>query len=236
MVDPDDEDQVEIASEYTVIAKDFAPGDSAYFALPEGTVFALRGTTADDQVLDIAFDFQTDGGSQRELVAEADIDLVANVLQISDGGASEVLGTARIQQATMEEVSSEATQPIAGTTSDDRFTGRVVDDDIDGLAGQDTIVYAATRSGVDEAVRADGAVNVTLLDSGTRDTLVSVERVELFDGVYLYDLPDTGVPFTTGSIRPPLPARRTKGDCGSGPTPGLRASGTGRCRRPSSAV
>ncbi|MEM9063823.1 MAG: DUF4214 domain-containing protein [Pseudomonadota bacterium] len=75
---------------------------------------------------------------------------------------------------------------LEGGLGDDTLDGGPGDDSLDGGAGTDTVLYAVTRSDLVERVLEGGRIQVTAPD-GT-DTLGGVERVELSDGTYLYDL------------------------------------------------
>ncbi len=58
---------------------------------------------------------------------------------------------------------------------------------IDGLQGRDTVVYGKFRSDVSQTWNDNGTISVHKYEGHT-DLLVNVERVELVDGVYIYDI------------------------------------------------
>ncbi len=90
-------------------------------------------------------------------------------------------------------------QRIEGTPTDDVLSisvsgtgdagalGGNGNDTIDGLEGRDTVIYDLNRADIVEAVINPGQVSV-VISGGQTDELNSIERIELGDGAYLYDV------------------------------------------------
>ncbi|MGF1503089.1 MAG: DUF4214 domain-containing protein [Paracoccaceae bacterium] len=71
--------------------------------------------------------------------------------------------------------------------ADDTILGSAGSDSIDGGLGTDRVSYAASRAEVAPLIDVTGAVIVSKPD-GTIDRLESVERIDLTDGDFIYDL------------------------------------------------
>lgn len=76
---------------------------------------------------------------------------------------------------------------IYGLAGNDIFRGSEGSDLIDGGAGMDSVVYGEARALVMPSLQPNGTVLVTK-ENGAVDHLFSIERIELADGAYLYDL------------------------------------------------
>ncbi|GMG82471.1 hypothetical protein LNKW23_16840 [Paralimibaculum aggregatum] len=173
--------------EFDLIATDVTAGDTISFDLPEGEPFRIVASTEGTETFDSVFFFQ---GSRADgsVIATADLDVSGQLVQVSDGGATVVsLGTVSLEQTSTETVSAGSNAPIIGTLADDVLSGVFGDDLVRGNAGSDTMVYDLERGGVEETLDATGRVKVRL-ENGEVDTLLSIERVALTDGTYLYDL------------------------------------------------
>ncbi|MEM7496692.1 MAG: ELWxxDGT repeat protein [Pseudomonadota bacterium] len=76
------------------------------------------------------------------------------------------------------------------TPGDDTVDNTPADDEFDGLGGRDTIVYDANREDVTETLGFGGRVTIEVGDE--TDMLENIERVELNDGAYIFDISDNG--------------------------------------------
>ncbi|MCB1425750.1 MAG: TRAP transporter substrate-binding protein DctP [Zhengella sp.] len=74
-----------------------------------------------------------------------------------------------------------------GGPSDDYFLASPGNDTIDGAGGTDSIVYGGVRADYVQDLQADGSILVDKPD-GTTDTLTAIERIDLLDGDYVYDI------------------------------------------------
>ncbi|MCC0027059.1 MAG: DUF4214 domain-containing protein [Brucellaceae bacterium] len=71
--------------------------------------------------------------------------------------------------------------------SDDLVFETTGPDVIDGADGHDTVVYGGSRADYAQDLQADGSILVDKPD-GSTDTLISIERIDLLDGDYVYDI------------------------------------------------
>ncbi len=85
---------------------------------------------------------------------------------------------------------------LIGTQANDRIYALAADDiirtsggsdTVDGGAGHDTMVYSSQRSAVQVDLQGNGEILVRKAGGGT-DTLVDVERIDLTNGDYIYDI------------------------------------------------
>ncbi|MEM6355012.1 MAG: DUF4214 domain-containing protein [Pseudomonadota bacterium] len=76
------------------------------------------------------------------------------------------------------------------TEGDDTVENPSGDDELDGLGGRDTVRYDATREEVTETLGFGG--RVTIEQNGETDVLDNIERVELNDGAYIFDISENG--------------------------------------------
>lgn len=67
-------------------------------------------------------------------------------------------------------------------------------DRIDGAEGHDTVVYAGNRADYQLAVQQNGNVVVSK-PGGFTDTLIGIERIDMQDGDYVYDLESDNLGF-----------------------------------------
>ena len=104
-------------------------------------------------------------------------------IQINDVLGREIIGTPLpdVLEGTPENDS------IWGLASDDRILASLGSDSINGGSGTDTVVYDGNRSDYEVTLLPDGRVTV-LKPDGSTDTLTSIERVDLADGDYVYDI------------------------------------------------
>ena len=104
-------------------------------------------------------------------------------IQINDVLGREIIGTPLPDalEGTPENDS------IWGLASDDRILASLGSDSINGGSGTDTVVYDGNRSDYEVTLLPDGRVTV-LKPDGSTDTLTSIERVDLADGDYVYDI------------------------------------------------
>jgi len=86
-------------------------------------------------------------------------------------------------------VGSAGNDTLVGTAGDDAIAGTAGSDSINGGAGTDTIIYNFSRSQVVDSVLPNGEVQITL-PGGDVDQLTNIERVELTDGAYIFDIRD----------------------------------------------
>lgn len=73
-----------------------------------------------------------------------------------------------------------------GTPGDDRFVNTGRGDRFDGLGGRDTVVYTESFGTAEITINPDGSTTVKIGE--ITDTLVNIERIELSDGVLVFDL------------------------------------------------
>ncbi|MEO1533371.1 MAG: DUF4214 domain-containing protein, partial [Pseudomonadota bacterium] len=80
--------------------------------------------------------------------------------------------------------------PDAVSETDDIIQNSPVSETFDGMGGTDTVVYQNTRAEVRETLLPDGTVRIETEDE--TDILENIERVELEDGTYIFDLSENG--------------------------------------------
>ncbi|MEL6767354.1 MAG: DUF4214 domain-containing protein [Pseudomonadota bacterium] len=80
--------------------------------------------------------------------------------------------------------------PDAVSETDDIIQNSPVSETFDGMGGTDTVVYQNTRAEVRETLLPDGTVRIETADE--TDILENIERVELEDGTYIFDLSENG--------------------------------------------
>ncbi|MEL6217824.1 MAG: DUF4214 domain-containing protein [Pseudomonadota bacterium] len=157
------------------------------------------GLATDEDVLATAVREFTDttelrlgGGTTVEVVHEVISNL--NTIPVSIGDIEVLDGTVILGTGGDDPV-------LAGGTGDDTVNGFVGDDVLVGTGGSDLLeggpgedraVYDGSSAGFVPTLASDGTVTVTKLTGGT-DTLTDIERVDLEDGDYLYDLAGSGL-------------------------------------------
>lgn len=76
---------------------------------------------------------------------------------------------------------------LDGGADDDRIEGSAERDTIIGGSGRDTSAYNDSRAEISYARNANGSISLTESSSAV-DTLWSIERIELTDGAYIFDV------------------------------------------------
>jgi len=159
------------------------------------------------------FDFQNEtividpnfGFTSASQVLDVVTSPVANVREVVLGGETSAfiftndtgteLTEANIEFSPLSQTPSESLvgsagiDTLVGTADDDSITGSAGNDTINGGAGTDTITYNFSRSDVIDSVLPNGEVQLTL-PGGDVDRLTNIERVELTDGAYIFDIRD----------------------------------------------
>ena len=104
-------------------------------------------------------------------------------IQVNDVSGREIIGTPLPDalEGTSEDDS------IWALASDDRILASMGPDSINGGSGTDDVIYDGNRSEYEVTLLPDGRVTV-LKPDGSTDTLTSIERVDLADGDYVYDI------------------------------------------------
>ncbi len=114
----------------------------------------------------------------------------AFIIQVNDVSGEVIWGTTQqdILAGTPED------DVIRALSSDDVIEGSGGPDTIDGDSGNDTVVYDGARADFDQDLLANGNVLVKKPD-GSTDTLIEIERIDLADGDYVYDIDSDNLGF-----------------------------------------
>ncbi|MEZ5808953.1 MAG: DUF4214 domain-containing protein [Zhengella sp.] len=104
-------------------------------------------------------------------------------IQITDVSGQVVMGTPEPDDL----IGTPEDDTVYALGSDDTVTGTGGPDTVDGAGGTDTIVYGGSRADYMQDLQADGSILVAKPD-GSTDTLISIERIDLLDGDYVYDI------------------------------------------------
>ncbi|MEZ5809370.1 MAG: DUF4214 domain-containing protein [Zhengella sp.] len=141
-------------------------------------------------------------GNQLKVSANADIEYNTQSNYLVTIQASDATGPAYQETFNIDVVS---VGPIMGTPEPDNLIGTPNDDEmfaleeddrlnwsagndtLDGGPGTDRAVYTLNRSEITQDLLVDGTVTVNKPD-GSTDTLISIERIDLLDGDYVYDI------------------------------------------------
>lgn len=83
---------------------------------------------------------------------------------------------------------------LKGNDGDDRFLGKGGSDRIEGGAGTDTVIYEGLRADYVQDLQIDGSILLSKTD-GSLDLLLGIERLDLADGDYLFDIDSANVGF-----------------------------------------
>ncbi len=92
-------------------------------------------------------------------------------------------------------IGNDANNTLTGNAGDDRFSGKGGADRIHGGEGTDTVVYDGVRADYVQDLQIDGSILLTKLD-GSIDLLFDIERLDLADGDYVFDIESDNVGFT----------------------------------------
>ena len=83
---------------------------------------------------------------------------------------------------------------LTGNAGDDRIAGKGGADRIDGGAGTDTVVYDGVRTDYVQDLQVDGSILLTK-SNGDIDLLLGIERLDLADGDYVFDIASANLGF-----------------------------------------
>ena len=145
------------------------------------------------------------------VAAGAELDYEAATSHTVRIAASDGIGAVHEEDFTIQ-VQDQASETVTGGQGSDSLTGTseddiiyaLADDDlimatagsdrIDGAEGHDTVVYAGNRADYQLAVQQNGNVVVSK-PGGFTDTLIGIERIDMQDGDYVYDLESDNLGF-----------------------------------------
>lgn len=93
-----------------------------------------------------------------------------------------------------EIIGNDADNTLTGNAGNDRFHGKGGADRIDGGQGIDTVVYDGVRADYQQDLQVDGTILLTK-SGAIIDLLFGIERLDLADGDYIFDIESDNVGF-----------------------------------------
>ena len=90
---------------------------------------------------------------------------------------------------------NDADNNLTGNHGNDRIAGKGGADRIDGGEGTDTVVYDGIRADYVQDLQVDGSILLTK-SNGVIDLLFGIERLDMADGDYVFDIDSDNVGFT----------------------------------------
>ncbi len=184
------------ASEVTFILET-TPLDAAPDALIQPEALS-DGETLEGGPGSDTLDLSAVAGLEAGAAVDLDLGAAAQATELTGTGGLELLGDgfAAVLLTDIENLvgtafadvfeGSAAANRLDGGAGNDSFLGTAGDDTLDGGEGTDRAVYDGPRAQFVPDLAEDGTV--TLAPPGGRDTLTDIERIDLADGSFLYDL------------------------------------------------
>lgn len=111
-------------------------------------------------------------------------------IQVNDVSGATIWGTPQSDML----IGTAENDVIRALDSDDRIDGSGGQDLIDGDGGADTVAYGGPRADFERQLLQDDTIQVRKPD-GNVDTLIDIERIDLADGDYVFDIDSTNAGF-----------------------------------------